>query len=363
MNIKQKLWNLFVIGLFISSFFVGKIPVYAADKGTFAGFTADAKLPDNQYTREVTYFDLKMTPNQTQELTVVLTNTSSEEVVVIPSINRAQTNRAGVVTYSVKSKADDAGLLYNIEDIITISEKEIVLKPHEEYTLKLQVKMPDQPFKGILAGGLYLYNKTTAKTEGNIKHHFTREIALVLRTNDNSNEVLGDLVLKKVSGDQENARNVISLLVENDQPAYLSGVDFKGTITSEGTKDPVLTLDKKNVSIAPNSLFDLPISLDGKPFEAGTYIFKGSASQKEKNWQFEKTFQITSKEAENYNKKDVSIPKETLFDNRLVLVLMGLLFLLLLFLFFLLFRIHKKKQAAKRRRAQQRKKKKRKKVS
>lgn len=157
-----------------------------------------------------------------------------------------------------------------------------MLKPHEEYKLKLQVKMPEQPFEGILAGGLYLYNKTTAKTEGNIKNHFAREIGLVLRTNDKSEQVAGDLALKKVSSDQENARNVISLLFENAQPAYLSALDIKGTVTKSGSKTSLLSLDKKNISIAPNSTFDLPIPLNGEPFKAGTYEFKGTATQKEK---------------------------------------------------------------------------------
>lgn len=104
MNNKQKLFIFFVLGVAISSFFVKVITAYAADKESFAGFTTDAKLPDNQYTKDVTYFDLKMTPNQTQELEVLLTNATAKKIVVIPSINRAQTNRAGVVTYSVKSK-------------------------------------------------------------------------------------------------------------------------------------------------------------------------------------------------------------------------------------------------------------------
>lgn len=362
MNIKQKLLIFFILGVGISTFFAKNITVYAADNESFAGFTTDAKLPDNQYKKEVTYFDLKMKPSQTQELEVVLTNASSKEIVVIPSINRAQTNRAGVVTYSVKSKKQTAGLFYNIEDIITISEKEIVLKAHEEYKLKLQVKMPDQPFEGILAGGLYLYNKTTAKTEGNIKNHFAREIGLVLRTNDTSEKVAGDLALNKVSSDQENARNVISLLLENAQPAYLSGVDIEGTVTKSGAKTPVLTVEKKNVSIAPNSIFDLPIPLNGEPFKAGTYEFKGTATQKEKIWHFDKKFQITSKEANNYNKKDVSVKKETIFENRLVLLLISLLVLLLLILLFLLFRIYKRKRTVKKRKELQRKKKKPKKV-
>ncbi|OEG17328.1 hypothetical protein BCR23_04340 [Enterococcus quebecensis] len=349
------------MGVVISSFFVTSVFVYAEDQETFAGFTADVKLPENQYTKEVTYFDLKMTPSQIQELEVVLTNTSSKEIIIIPSVNRAQTNRAGVVTYSVKSKEKSAGLMYNIEDIITISEKEIVLKAKEEYKLTLQVKMPKQSFEGILAGGLYLYNKTTAKTEGNIKNHFAREIGLILRTTDNSKEILGDLALKKVKSDQENARNVISLLLENAQPSYLSDVNFKGTVTKEGAEAPVLTLDKKNVSIAPNSTFDLPIPLNGKPFEAGSYVFKGTANQKERNWRFEKKFQITSEEAKSYNQKDVSIKKENIFENRLVLVLIGLLSLLLLLLLFLLFRMYKKKQARKKRMEQRRKKKKKRK--
>lgn len=366
MVIKQRITKLFLFAIFVNLAFGMNISFVSAEgEQSFADFTAEAKLPENQFTKDVTYFDVKVGSGQKQQLEVVLTNRSSKEIEIIPSINRAQTNRSGVVTYSIKSKDDGSGLKYNIEDIVKIGEKKIVLKANEEYVLKLQIDMPDEPFDGILAGGLYLLNNTTEETDGNLKNHFAREIGILLRESENSNDILGELELVTARGGQKDSRNIISVLLENSQPAYLNNFSIKGTVTKKGETKPNLKLDKENLAMAPNSRFDLPLSLNGNPFAAGDYIFKAQAKQGERTWDLEKEFKITAEEARKYNKQDVDIDKTNIFDNKLVVAMILILILLIFIIIILIIRMvlnNKKKKKRKKNLKRKRKNSNRKKV-
>ncbi|MDA9470110.1 DUF916 and DUF3324 domain-containing protein [Enterococcus sp. 5H] len=357
--IKSLFFSILICLIFVVDFY----SAYADSEQSFADFTVDAKLPDNQFSKDVTYFDVKVDPGQKQQLEVVLKNNSSKEIEIIPSFNRAQTNRSGVVTYSTKSNDEGAGLKYNIEDIVKISDKKIVLKANEEYTLKLQIDMPDGPFDGILAGGLYLLNNSSGESEGNIKNYFAREIGVILREQESSKDILGDIELINVSSGQEASRNAISVLLENSQPAYLNGFSLKGTITKKGETDPTINIDRESLSMAPNSIFDLSTSLNGKPYVAGTYIFKAQAKKDDRVWDLEKEFEITAKEAKKYNKVDVSIDKTSIFDNKLVVAMMIVLMLLVFVIVILIIRMILNKKKEKKRKYNLNKKRKKRKNS
>lgn len=63
------------------------------------GFSVEAKLTQNQIDSNVTYFDLKMKPEDTQTLEVEVKNTSSEEITIKVQTITASTNRNGIIDY------------------------------------------------------------------------------------------------------------------------------------------------------------------------------------------------------------------------------------------------------------------------
>ena len=58
-------------------------------------FFCKAILPDNQRTKETSYFDLRVAPNQTQKLQIELTNQTANDITVLASANAAITNDNG----------------------------------------------------------------------------------------------------------------------------------------------------------------------------------------------------------------------------------------------------------------------------
>lgn len=76
--------------------FIGSYSVEASEMT----FSVKAILPDNQRTKETSYFDLRVAPNQTQKLQIELTNQTANDITVLASANAAITNDNGLADYS-----------------------------------------------------------------------------------------------------------------------------------------------------------------------------------------------------------------------------------------------------------------------
>jgi len=63
-------------------------------------YTVSADLPKNQLNSKVSYFDLKVTPGQTQDLTIQIKNSDNAAHKYVVTPNRATTNDNGVIDYS-----------------------------------------------------------------------------------------------------------------------------------------------------------------------------------------------------------------------------------------------------------------------
>ena len=91
-------------------------------------FSVNPVLPENQI-GESGYFNLQMSPGQSQTLTITLKNTTDKTVVVEEEIASAITNINGVVEYSPNKIKADSTLKYNLVDYASIP-KEVSLQPN-----------------------------------------------------------------------------------------------------------------------------------------------------------------------------------------------------------------------------------------
>ena len=60
-------------------------------------YSVKANIPENQINKTLTYFDLKMEPNQRQDITLTVSNSSDEKATILISPNVAMTNQNGVI--------------------------------------------------------------------------------------------------------------------------------------------------------------------------------------------------------------------------------------------------------------------------
>ncbi|RZI49393.1 WxL protein host-binding domain-containing protein [Lactococcus kimchii] len=332
-------------------------------KTTFANefnFSVDPAIPSNQVGKS-SYFDLLLKPGQTQDLTVVLGNSTDKTVTVEQSVASATTNINGVVEYSPNAIKPDTTLKYNLVDYVK-APKEIVLKPKSTQAVTVQVTMPNESFSGVIAGGLTYAEKdsdsaNSAKNKGiSIKNKYAFVVGLLMQ--QGATKVAPDLKLLKVAPGLVNYRNVINVGLQNPKAGYLNQMYVNAEIKGLTNKSLDYKVNKESMQMAPNSNFNYPLAIgEGKKLEAGKYRLtmtvygqkdaeKGQYSMKDSTgalqkfdyrWQFTQDFTITAAKAKALNAKDVTIKHEKVFPWMLVIGLLILLLALFL-LFFILWK-------------------------
>lgn len=291
-------------------------------------FTMTAVPSQKQYDKETSYFDLLIKPNEMEILKVDIENNSEENITLKASVNRAITNQNGVVEYSGENEESSESSIYNIEDIVSLKNDSLELAPGESKSLELTVQMPKQTFTGVIAGALYVIEEPETEAEGTIRNILSREIAILLRNDDKKIEP--EVLIHSAKASHVNERNAIEIMIENISPTYIQDVTLTYEIKHEG--ELFLKDEKKNLKMAPSSMFPFVVPLEEKKFESGDYVVNVTVESEKNSWQEVLKFDVEKEEAKNLNDTDVShdstpsIPWSTVF-----LVLLLVFFIILVF--------------------------------
>lgn len=267
------------------------------------GFSVRAILPENQVTAEHSYFDLKMTPGQSQTIQVELTNDTDREIEVAIAANPAITNGNGVVEYTNEKPELDSTLKTPFSEIASV-EPTIVLPTKAVKVVDIQLKMPATAYDGVILGGLYFIEKnnpenTTQATNVQIDNKFSYTVGVLLTETDT--KVLPDLKLNKASASQTLGRNVILANLQNPEAAMLSNLRIESKIYKGKEKSPIYEQVTDELRMAPNSNFDYSIDMNEEFFEPGEYRVDIVAISNGKTWNLSKEFEIRAKDAKEYN--------------------------------------------------------------
>lgn len=310
-------------------------------------FAVTTVIPENQVDKDKTYFDIQLEPNEEQNLEVTLRNDTEKKVKIGISLNSATTNSNGVVEYGKNNLTKDPSLDINIEDYTSYPES-ITLMPKSTQTVKFHIKMPNNKFDGIVAGGITFKEIEKEEDSSNdesqglsIKNEYSYVVAVLMR--QTTNKVDPNLNLVHVKPGQINARNVILANIQNDKKTYINQAHITTKITKKNSEKIIYQENKDNLQIAPNTNFSFPTALDGEALKPGIYhlsmdiyanedkngefLNKNSDKKLRYNnyWKLEKDFRIDNKVAKELNKKDVTLRK----DNTWIYILIGIILLLL----------------------------------
>lgn len=340
----KKIQSIFIILCCICFF-----PVISSAKSL--DFYVEPKLPDNQYRQNVGFYDLIVKPSQKQTLELKLVNSSDKEVRIKPLLKQARTNLNGVVEYGKTKDKLDKEVPYKIEDVVVPVEKEIVLPKQGEKVLHLQINMPKQAYKGLLAGGITLKNEldkgetdTEAKDSAmSITNQFAYVIGIVIR--ESEEELPSKLSMGEVKPSQVNHRNVINATLYNKKAKFMNEVEVDAQVFKKNNHDkPVYHSVSRNMKMAPNSYFKYPVKLNGQEMKPGKYMMDLTVKSKNnEKWHFTKEFKIDRKMAKKYNELDVLVEKD---NTRLYMLIgFGVVLTLLLIGMYLVQRKNKKEKA------------------
>ncbi|MFC4652307.1 DUF916 and DUF3324 domain-containing protein [Lactococcus nasutitermitis] len=332
-------------------------------------FSVTPVIPSNQIQEGLSYFNLSLKAGQKQTLQLVVANSTNKEVTVNIGIASSTTNVNGVVEYSPNDIKADKSLKYNLSDYVK-APKKILLSPQSKQNISVEVQMPKNNFDGIMAGGLTFKEEVASpsqasKTKGvTINNQYRFVIALLMQ--QNTKNLAPILNMNNVTASQANSRNAVYANFENSAATFLRNMVVDAKVTKNNSSTVLYSLQKEMMSMAPNSNFSLPMSLNGKKFQAGTYHYEADVySLKSANgdyiygkdadgkpqhyvykWHFDKNFIISPQSASHLNATDVSIKSEHF---SFLWLIVGVIFVILalLILIFILLKRRKEKEHEK----------------
>ena len=314
-------------------------------------YSVKANIPENQINKTLTYFDLKMEPNQRQDITLTVSNSSDEKATILISPNVAMTNQNGVIDYSKADEKVDSTLKNPVTSIISKAQ-EVTLEPKETKEVPFTIQMPEKEFDGLILGGFYISKKEDdsntkdKEKDVQIKNKYSYVIGLQLR--ENTNEVKPVMELNEIKPALLNYRTAVTVNLQNTEATIMKDVSVDAKVMKKGTTKVLHETKKEGLSMAPNSNFDFPINWDNQSLDPGTYTLQLIAQSGEDKWEFEKEFKISAKDSTDLNKEAVELEKTEPNWILIISVVAGITIFLILVIGFFIYRHQKKKAAEKR---------------
>lgn len=340
---KNKIIHLVSCLLLVLLFSILPNKVYAEDIAT--GFTYELKFPDNQTDKQLNYYDLMMKPGQEQELTIVLSNPGKEAITVDLNLNGAKTNSNGVIEWANDKIKNDDSLKFKFEDIVSGPNK-VDLAGGETKEVKLSVKMPQTSYDGIITGGLQLIregqNENVSEANGSrVLNQYAYAVSIVLHETDK--KVTPDLKYNRTYAGQQNYRNSILVNLSNVEAAFLNNLNIEAQISKKGSQEVLYEAKTTGMRMAPNTFIDFPISMNGDKMVAGKYTSHILATSGDQRWEWTEEFEITTKDADKFNARDVGLVQDNSINWGLIIGIVAGLFVLILLVFIIL-RITRRKK-------------------
>lgn len=320
-----------IISLLIFLFYSAPQQVLANIENN-VGFTINASIPDNQVDKNQSYFDLRMTPNQEQEISIQITNSSDEDSQFKVNINQAYTNQSGFIDYSDSDIEPDSSLLYEISDIVDY-EPTVEVKARSSITYPIRLKMPAESFDGSIMAGIQVTKETTGDANGITNKY---GYILGLKLTETENPVKRELNLLNVKPAVSFSRTSVVANLQNPTMDAYGHLKYEAKVTNikTGELEKEVSYDE-NMQLAPNSVYGFAIDWNDRRLVAGEYLLDLVVSDAKNNrWEFSESFTITKKEAKEINKVTIDKATENSLFKYIIILIIVLFFLIVLFRFY-----------------------------
>ncbi|MDZ5759997.1 DUF916 and DUF3324 domain-containing protein [Carnobacterium maltaromaticum] len=339
------------IAIFIVLVGLGILPTVS--KADTMAYSVKADIPENQIDKAKTYFDLKMTPGQKQEITLTVRNSGEEEMSIFITPNNATTNQNGVIDYSEEKTKKDSSLKFPLTSIIS-GKQEVKLKAGETKQVPFTIQMPETEYDGDILGGFYIQKKDesdddTKNQSVQIKNQYSYVIGI--RLNETDTAVMPKIKLNQIKPALQNYRTAVTANLQNTEATIINDLDINASVTKQDSQTVLHETNKKGLSMAPNSNFDYPITWDNEQLVPGKYTVHIKAKSGEQDWNFDKNFEIKAEVSNKLNKEAVDIVKSEPNWILIIIVIIGVVILVGGLLVFLIIKNEKKKRIESERKA------------
>ncbi|OQO69603.1 hypothetical protein BH747_09930 [Enterococcus villorum] len=300
------------------------IKVKAAENQS-ATFSVEALDKEGQSNSQG-YYKFTGDPGETEHVKVKITNTSKEAIKVIAEVNPASTNSNGIPSYQNSAQLDET-LKHPLNTLLDIQNNEINLEPNTFKILEGTLRYPEEEWDGQILGGIRFTEKIQENKNQTVNHQIAYTVGILVTMTDGKMPD-NQLKMNDVIVDQRNYRNYIEANIQNVEPIIISNLEIAANIYKEKDKQSVYQYEASSMRMAPNSNFNFGIPTGNVPLQPGKYRLKLKVKADAKNYEFEKTFEITSNVAKKLNKSAVNLAEQKDYTIHLGMLLFLLLFLL-----------------------------------
>jgi len=307
---KQRFFGIVSLGLGLLFGIVWKTNMVQAAKtpSNNIGFSVSAQLPENQISREHSFFDFKMQSGQQQTLKVKVYNVTNRDIQIETGIHTAYTNDNGVVEYLAAMKKFDESLKYQMGKLTRLKGKSTVIIPaNESRIVEAQVRIPKTDFQGVMLGGWYfkkIDDKVTSEVKGttNIRNQYAYVVGIKY--------LFGlapkpELTLAEIEPGLVNHHQSTVAELRNTAAVMIPDVTLETTVTNRSTHKTVKTVKKTGVQMAPNTAFHYGFLTGHESLKPGKYHLRMIAKNKTHHWVLEKDFTVTQAKVKQVARKSV----------------------------------------------------------
>lgn len=327
-----------VISTLITFLYTGS-PVQASSMSNDeVGFYVKAVIPNNQIDKDKTYFDLRVTPNQIQDIAIEIHNVSTSPITVHISINDASTNSAGEVEYQSSGTSAES-LQYSLPEIIYLEEEELVVPQNSMVEVQGKLTVPENKFDGELIGGIVITkqnNRIESSNSPSITNVYSYVVGIRLTESDIS--VSADLNLLEVRMSLENNRPSIIHSINNVSPGLLDKSFMQIEVMHKGDNEPKWIDSQPHLRMAPSSVMHYNMYVSADTMEAGTYISKVRVRNENQEWIFEQDFVIQAEEIKILQNTKTTAQVNNHRVEKVLLVSSGMVALLIIYLLYIMFK-------------------------
>ncbi|MET2059699.1 DUF916 domain-containing protein [Enterococcus faecium] len=315
---------LYLISIFLLLLMGNSNSVYSEEmkSNDSVRFNVKAILPENQLNKENSFFDLRVAPNQKQEIELLITNTSSKEEVYEIAINQAYTNKQGFIDYALKSESEKNQYKFPIEDIVDVPDKVTVLA-NQSKKVSISLKIPDKPFVGEILSAFQI--KKEDNDQNGINNSYGYIIGLRLTQNDQ--QVKRKLTLEKIEAKEISQQDKLLITFHNPEMESYGSLKYKITLINTKDNKTVYNKEFKDLQISPESLYEMELNLEEVEIPNGIYQVKIEVSDAKNNkWNFEENVDVDK----NDQSKQVNLKNEEKDNKFFVLFILGPILLIIL---------------------------------
>ena len=286
-------------------------------------------IPENQIDDTDNFFNLETEPSEEQTLMVEMFNSGSYPIQVSIDVSTAFTNDRINVDYSGTQTQPDDTLLHLMEDIVEVERPMVEMEPFSIITFYFNVNMPDEPFDGVLAGGLnFQMLELEAPTSSNddenghedggnagldlsdpaVRNLYAYTVAVLLHQ---GTPAYPELILRSKEITPVGPQIEIRSNIQNTEAAFAENVVIRSLIIDSHTSEIVHdSTTEGDLKVAPNSNFNYAIFVEAGNFTTREYIVNHHIDSDNGAWEFSERITLIEGGEDEYESEEVEPDEE-----------------------------------------------------